>query len=92
MITWLYTPIYKSIKQHLYDSIIRLLWYGYDLFVCLFLCLSVMASFMVVNRVLYKSGDAAAPLCYLYFCRYCLKLRSAGCVSHEVAEWWMKRF
>jgi len=43
-----------------------------------------MATFMDVGRVLYKTDGCSAPLCYLYFCRYCLKLRSSGCVSHEV--------
>jgi len=51
---------------------------------------------MEVNRVIYSSthpvpgptggteGIATGPLCHLYFCRHCLKLRSGTCVSHEV--------
>eukprot|EP00058_Branchiostoma_floridae_P010611 XP_002596099.1 hypothetical protein BRAFLDRAFT_118050 [Branchiostoma floridae] len=36
------------------------------------------------HRVLYKCKDYRLPLCELYFCRHCLKLRSKDCVSHEV--------
>ena len=45
-----------------------------------------MATFMDVDRVQYSvSSGVCAPLCRLYFCRHCLKLRSTECVSHEVS-------
>ena len=44
-----------------------------------------MATFMDVDRVQYvTSSGVKAPICKLYFCRHCLKLRSTECVSHEV--------
>ncbi|ELU17017.1 hypothetical protein CAPTEDRAFT_175615 [Capitella teleta] len=44
-----------------------------------------MATFVTEDRVLYAaSSGAKAPLCRLYFCRHCLKIRSTNCVSHEV--------
>jgi len=40
---------------------------------------------MDVNRVQYlTSSGTKAPICRVYFCRHCLKLRSSDCVSHEV--------
>uniref|UniRef100_A0A8C9RZE9 Dynactin subunit 4 n=1 Tax=Scleropages formosus TaxID=113540 RepID=A0A8C9RZE9_SCLFO len=46
-----------------------------------------MASLLQPERVLYLvSGEKKirSPLSNLYFCRYCLELRSLECVSHEV--------
>ncbi len=46
---------------------------------------SKMATYMDVDRVQYlASSGVKAPICKLYFCRHCLKLRSSDCVSHEV--------
>lgn len=39
---------------------------------------------MDAGRVQYVTTDFSAPLCELYFCRHCLKLKSSACVSHEV--------
>uniref|UniRef100_A0A1A8ICQ9 Dynactin subunit 4 n=2 Tax=Nothobranchius TaxID=28779 RepID=A0A1A8ICQ9_NOTKU len=46
-----------------------------------------MASLLQPDRVLYLvRGEkrTRAPLSQLYFCRYCIELRSLECVSHEV--------
>ncbi|MFT7802643.1 dynactin subunit 4 isoform X2 [Arapaima gigas] len=46
-----------------------------------------MASLLQLERVLYVvSGEKKirSPLSNLYFCRYCLELRSLECLSHEV--------
>lgn len=39
----------------------------------------------MADRVQYfVSSEFSAPICELYFCRHCLKLKSSSCVSHEV--------
>ena len=49
-----------------------------------------MATFMDVDRVQYvTSSGVKAPICKLYFCRHCLKLRSTECVSHEVTYFFL---
>ena len=44
-----------------------------------------MATYIDVKRVQYLDASGVnAPLCRLYFCRYCLVLRASESVSHEV--------
>ncbi|CAH1794211.1 unnamed protein product [Owenia fusiformis] len=44
-----------------------------------------MSTYIDYRRVLYTcSCGTEEPICRLYFCRHCMKLRCGHCVSHEV--------
>jgi len=48
-----------------------------------------MAKLLQISRVLYQIHDASDDcdsLANLYFCMYCLSLRSADVLQHEVSE------
>jgi hypothetical protein len=47
--------------------------------------LDIMTTLLNVNRVKYQcSCGTFKSLCYLYFCRHCLKIKCKDCVILEV--------